>query len=44
VQEVFHYVGERFFDNYPKWAVEVVDFEPLDEKGSHWRKSQAKES
>ena len=32
VQEVFHYVGERFFDNYPKWAVEVVDFEPLDGK------------
>lgn len=27
---VFHYVGERFFDNYPKWAVEVVHFEPLD--------------
>jgi len=27
---VFHYVGERFFDNYPKWAVEVVHFEPLE--------------
>jgi hypothetical protein len=28
--EVFSYVGERFFHNYPKWAVEVVEFEPLD--------------
>lgn len=28
---VFHYVSERFFDNYPKWAVEVVHFEPLQE-------------
>lgn len=28
--DVFAYVGERFFDNYPKWAVEVVKFEPLD--------------
>jgi hypothetical protein len=28
--EVFHYVGKNFFDNYPKWAVEVVEFEPLD--------------
>lgn len=31
-QEVFSFVGEHFFDNYPKWAVEVVDFEPLDGK------------
>lgn len=28
--EVFSFVGEKFFDNYPKWAVEVIDFEPLD--------------
>jgi hypothetical protein len=28
---VFHYVGERFFDNYQKWAVEVVHFESLEE-------------
>lgn len=27
---VFSYVGKRFFDNYPKWALEVVDFKPLD--------------
>lgn len=32
VQEVFSYIGEHFFDNYPKWAVEVVEFEPLDGK------------
>lgn len=30
--EVFSYVGEKFFDNYPKWAKEVVDFEALDGK------------
>ena len=28
--DVFAYVGEQFFINYPKWAVEVVKFEPLD--------------
>lgn len=28
--DVFAYVGEQFFNNYPKWAVEVVKFEPLD--------------
>lgn len=32
IQEVFSYVGEHFFDNYPKWAIEVVEFEPLDGK------------
>ena len=30
--DVFSYVGEHFFDNYPKWAVEVVEFQPLDGK------------
>lgn len=29
---VFSYIGEHFFDNYPKWAVEVIEFEPLDGK------------
>lgn len=29
IDEVFTYIGENFFDNYPKWAVEVVEFEPL---------------
>lgn len=30
IEEVFDFIGERFFDNYPKWAVELIDFEPLD--------------
>ena len=30
IHDVFSYVGEHFFDNYPKWAIEVVDFQPLD--------------
>lgn len=29
-KEVFEIVGERFFENYPKWAEEVAEFEPLD--------------
>ncbi|WP_411726842.1 SRPBCC family protein [Methyloglobulus sp.] len=29
VKLVFHFVGEKFFDNYPKWALEVSDFKPL---------------
>jgi hypothetical protein len=32
LSEVFGFVGERFFENYPKWATEVVEFEPLDGK------------
>ena len=30
VDQVFAFVGEGFFNNYPRWAVEVVEFEPLD--------------
>ena len=30
--DVFSYIGRNFFNNYPKWAVEVVEFEPLDGK------------
>lgn len=30
--DVFSYIGKNFFDNYPKWAVEVVEFEPLNGK------------
>lgn len=30
VQDVFSYIGTHFFDNYPKWALEVIEFEPLD--------------
>ncbi|MBL6986505.1 MAG: SRPBCC family protein [Methylobacter sp.] len=32
IHEVFSFIGERFFDNYPKWALEVVEFEPMDGK------------
>ncbi|WAK00520.1 SRPBCC family protein [Methylobacter sp. YRD-M1] len=32
IREVFAFIGEHFFDNYPKWAQEVVEFEPLDGK------------
>ncbi len=32
IHDVFHCIGEHFFDNYPKWALEVVEFEPLDGK------------
>lgn len=32
IEDVFSYIGEHFYDNYPKWAVEVVEFEPLDGK------------
>jgi hypothetical protein len=30
--DIFAYLGIKFFDNYPKWAVEVTEFEPLDGK------------
>jgi len=30
IAEVFSFVGEHFFENYPKWAEEIVEFEPLD--------------
>ncbi len=29
IAHVFFFVGEKFFDNYPKWALEVSDFKPL---------------
>jgi hypothetical protein len=29
VTYVFCFVGKHFFDNYPKWAVEVSEFKPL---------------
>lgn len=32
IHDVFSYIGQHFYDNYPKWAVEVVEFEPLDGK------------
>lgn len=30
LDDVFSFVGDQFFVNYPKWAVEVSEFEPLD--------------
>ncbi|MBU2569238.1 MAG: hypothetical protein KJ725_04250 [Gammaproteobacteria bacterium] len=32
VADVFDYVGFHFFDNYPKWALEVIEFEVLQEQ------------
>lgn len=31
VPEVFAYVAENFFENYPKWALEVVEFKPIND-------------
>lgn len=31
-QYVFDYIGVNFFENYPKWAEEVIEFEPLNGK------------
>ena len=30
ITEVFSFIGENFYENYPKWAPEVVQLEPLD--------------
>ncbi|MDD5272538.1 MAG: hypothetical protein PHU14_07455 [Methylovulum sp.] len=27
--DIFVFIGERFFENYPKWALEVSEFQPL---------------
>ena len=32
IENVFCFIGGRFYDNYPKWAPEVVDLEPFDGK------------
>ncbi|MGR9046644.1 MAG: hypothetical protein ACU83N_15240 [Gammaproteobacteria bacterium] len=29
VQEVYDYVAVHFFENYPKWALEVIEFKPI---------------
>ena len=29
VAEVFNFIGEEFFSNYPKWSPEVVELKPL---------------
>jgi hypothetical protein len=50
IDEVFEFVGENFFENYPKWATDVIEFEPLDghevvvgAKARQLRKDQGKE-
>ncbi len=32
IHDVFSYIGEHFYENYPKWAVEVIKLELLDGK------------
>ena len=29
VEEVFQFIGEDFFKNYPRWSTEVVELKPL---------------
>ncbi|MEQ1635739.1 MAG: SRPBCC family protein [Methylococcales bacterium] len=50
IAEVFSFIGEHFFENYPKWAVDVLEFEALDgnkavvgAKARQLRKDQGKE-
>ena len=30
LNEVFGFIGEHFFENYPKWAPDIIEFKPLD--------------
>ena len=32
-QDTFSFVANEFFLNYPKWAVEVIELQPLDSNG-----------
>ena len=32
IADVFHFIGVCFYENYPKWAPEVLEIEPLDGK------------
>ncbi|MGZ8244757.1 SRPBCC family protein [Methylomagnum sp.] len=34
VEDVFTFIGDGFFDNYPKWSPEVVELKPLSGKSS----------
>lgn len=29
IHDVFDFVGDNFFANYPKWALEVTEFDPI---------------
>ncbi|MEQ1528174.1 MAG: hypothetical protein ABL925_02580 [Methylococcales bacterium] len=33
--DVFHFIGAQFFENYPKWAADIIEFEPLDGKEAY---------
>jgi Polyketide cyclase / dehydrase and lipid transport len=35
VNDVFAFVGEQFFKNYPRWAQDVSEFEPLTGENTH---------
>lgn len=35
VSYVYSFIGEKFFDNYPKWTPEVSEFKPLTGKDMH---------
>lgn len=50
IDETFEYIAEHFFDNYPKWAVDLIALEPLDgreifvgAKAQQVRRDQGKE-
>ena len=30
ITDVFHFIGVCFYENYPKWAPEVIELKPLD--------------
>jgi hypothetical protein len=29
-EDVFHFIADHFFENYPKWSPDVVELEPLE--------------
>ncbi len=31
IEKVFSFVADHFFDNYPRWAMEVVEFKPIND-------------
>ncbi|MEI8237575.1 MAG: hypothetical protein WCG11_10470, partial [Methylococcaceae bacterium] len=32
IEDIYAYVGNEFFENYTKWAIEVVEFKPETDK------------
>ena len=35
VEDVFRFIGDGFYENYPKWSPEVVDLKPLSQGPLH---------